>query len=260
MDGDARLVQAEQHRFGLHALDAQADDVGHPVDRVAAHGHPGRPPRPPRPDRSVWRRAASLRRRAAPARPELGRGGPEADGRQHVLQPGPAGPLLLAADQERLEPQAPADDQRADAGRAAQLVGGDRHQVGAEPLEVEGTCPAAATASTWTGMPRRRQRSTTSATGWTVPTSWLAHWQWTRAGGRPWWVRHRSMAACDRVHGSMRPGAVDGDGDHRARPGPRRRGPPSAPPRRRPPAPGRLRVAPHTAALMASVPPEVNTT
>ena len=30
-----------------------------------------------------------------------------------------------------------------------------------------------------------RHRSTTSATGCTVPTSWLAHWQCTSAGARP---------------------------------------------------------------------------
>ncbi len=38
MDGDPGLVQAEQDRLGLHPVDAQADDVGHPVDRVAEGG------------------------------------------------------------------------------------------------------------------------------------------------------------------------------------------------------------------------------
>src|SRR3546814_7269893 len=40
--------------------------------------------------------------------------------------------------------------------------------------------PAAAQASTWTSTPRSRQAATTSATGCTVPTSWLPHCTWTR--------------------------------------------------------------------------------
>ena len=76
--------------------------------------------------------------RQAPGRGE-GRGRrAETDGPGHVLQSGPPGPFLLAADQERIDAQSPTDDQGADAGRAAELVGGHRDQVGAERPEVEG--------------------------------------------------------------------------------------------------------------------------
>ena len=44
-----------------------------------------------------------------------------------------------------------------------------------------GTWPTAWAASTWTSTPRSRHAATTSATGWTVPTSWLPHWTWTSA-------------------------------------------------------------------------------
>ena len=40
----------------------------------------------------------------------------------------------------------------------------------------------AAAASTCTVTPASRHSSTTSCTGWSVPTSWLAHWQCTSAG------------------------------------------------------------------------------
>ncbi len=52
------------------------------------------------------------------------------------------------------------------------------------PARSRSRWPQAAAASTWTGTPAARQAATTSATGWTVPTSWLAHWQCTSAGGR----------------------------------------------------------------------------
>ena len=64
------------------------------------------------------------------------------------------------------------------------LWAADRDQVGVEGSPGRAaTCPAAAAASTWTSTPASRASSTTSATGWRVPTSWLAHWQCTRAGG-----------------------------------------------------------------------------
>ena len=105
------------------------------------------------------------------------------------------------------------------AGRAAELVGRHRHQVGAEPVEVEGDVPGGGGR---VDVDRHAEAagssSTTSATGWTVPTSWLAHWQWTSAGARPWSGRQRSMAVVHRL--DLDPTqAVDGDGDHRAGPG-----------------------------------------
>ncbi len=123
----------------------------------------------------------------------------------HVLQSGPAGPLLLTTDHERLDSEPPPDDQGTDAGWAAHLVGRHRHEVGAEAHRGR--------AARGRPRPRRRRgraapaarhRSTTSATGWVVPTSWLAHWQWTTDGPRPYSARHRSRASSTAA-GSMRP-------------------------------------------------------
>lgn len=52
-------------------------------------------------------------------------------------------------------------------------------------------------ASTSSGTPAARHRSATSATGWTVPTSWFADWRHTSA------VSDRSAAATSR--GATRP-------------------------------------------------------
>ena len=62
-----------------------------------------------------------------------------------------------------------------------------------------GTCPQAAAASTWTVTPASRHSATTSSTGWRVPTSWLPHWQCTRAGrGRVSdGKRSRSASTCN---------------------------------------------------------------
>ena len=120
-----------------------------------------------------------------------------------------------------------------------------------------GTWPQAAAASTCTVTPASRQSSTTSCTGWRVPTSWLPHWQCTSAGrGRP----RRPQALPDGV--DVEPTRrVHADLLGRRGPRPRRRGRRSARRRRRARArPGAARVAPQTAALIASVPPEVKTT
>ncbi len=140
MDGDARLIETQQHRFGLDPFDAQADDVGEAVDRIAEDGHPvdllGDAPQP------VGLGAGGLLFAGHHARRrELGGRGPEPDGRHHVLQPGPPSPFLFATDQQRLDPEPPSHDEGADPGRAAELVGRHRHQVGAEPLDVEGQVP-----------------------------------------------------------------------------------------------------------------------
>ena len=65
-------------------------------------------------------------------------GGAQSDDRGHVLEPGAPGPLLVAAEQQRPQPQPTPHEQRADARRTAELVGADRQQVGAEVVEVDG--------------------------------------------------------------------------------------------------------------------------
>ena len=55
-----------------------------------------------------------------------------------VLQPGPPGPLLVAAHEQRAQPHPAPHQQRAGAGRAAHLVGAHAHQVGAEVGEGHG--------------------------------------------------------------------------------------------------------------------------
>ena len=71
--------------------------------------------------------------------------------------------------------------QRADADRAADLVPGDGHGVQPGSLEVHRQEPKAWTASEWTGIAAPGRRSTISATGWTLPTSLLAHITVTKA-------------------------------------------------------------------------------
>ena len=68
---------------------------------------------------------------------ELGGGGTEPDDGGDVLDARSAASFLGAADQERGQAHPPSHQQRGRAFRAAQLVGGDRAQVGAEPGEVE---------------------------------------------------------------------------------------------------------------------------
>ncbi len=119
-----------------------------------------------------------------------------------------------------------------------------------------GTWPHAAAASTCTMTPASRQSPTTSWTGWSVPTSWLPHWQCTSAGRGSAGSCRRSRRAST----SSRPSASTPI-SRLARRGPRHRGRRSARRRRRARArPGAARVAPQTAALMASVAPEVKTT
>ena len=111
---------------------------------------------------------------------------PQPDDRGHVLEPGPPGPLLVAADEQRPQPQPAAHEQRADARRAAELVGADRQQVGAEVVEVDrarGRRPGPRRRAR--ARPRSRHAATTSATGCSVPTSWLPHCTCTSAGVGP---------------------------------------------------------------------------
>ena len=69
---------------------------------------------------------------------QLGHGGAEAGGGGDLLDPGPPVPFLGAAEQEGREAQTPPDQQGADPPRAAELVGGDRAEVGAQGGEVDG--------------------------------------------------------------------------------------------------------------------------
>ena len=68
-------------------------------------------------------------------------------------------------------------------GRAARRTCGaltDSKSAPSAPKST-GTWPTACAASTCTSTPRSRHAATTSATGCTVPTSWLAHWTCTSA-------------------------------------------------------------------------------
>ena len=83
--------------------------------------------------------------------------------RGHVLDAAAPRALLRATEHERREPQTAPHEERAGALRAAELVRGDRAEVGAEAEKSTGACPAAAHASTWTMTSRSRACSTTSA-------------------------------------------------------------------------------------------------
>ena len=71
-------------------------------------------------------------------RAQFGAGGAERHDRRYVLETGAPGPFLIAADEERFDAQATPHQQRADAGRAAELVRAHRQQVGAQRREVDG--------------------------------------------------------------------------------------------------------------------------
>ena len=138
-------------------------------------------------------------RRGGPATASAAAAGAEPDGARDVLQTRPPAPLLLAADQERVDPESTAQDERPDPGGPAQFVGRDRHQVGAERLEVErARGRRRPPRRRGRGYPARGSRATTPATSWTVPTSWLADWQCTSAGGRPCSAEERATASADR--------------------------------------------------------------
>src|SRR5665213_714392 len=136
MDGHPGLVQAQQDRLGLHTVDAEAHDVRHPPVGVAV-GVDG-VDRGGRVQQMVGAPAGGRGLGVDPSRlGQDGRRRTESDGASHVLQAGPTSPLLLAPHEQRVDPEAPAHDQCTHAGRATELVGGHRYQVGAETLEVE---------------------------------------------------------------------------------------------------------------------------
>ena len=86
---------------------------------------------------SVSRRAVAASRLQLARLRERRRRGAEADDAEHVLEAAPSGALLRAADDERLEADAPTNDEGTDAGWASELVGADRDEVGAERIEVQ---------------------------------------------------------------------------------------------------------------------------
>ena len=86
-----------------------------------------------------------------------------------------------------VQPTSRAEQQRADAGRAAELVPGRRSaRRRREAAKSTGTWPTAWIASVWNGMPRSAASAASSATGCTVPTSLLAHIAVTTAISSPW--------------------------------------------------------------------------
>ena len=243
--------------------DAQADEVGQatparrgpttstPSTVRARRDHVGRSgggPSPPRP-----------RDAALPVVPGQGGGG-RAEGQQgrDRLEPGPPPPFLLAADEQRLEAAAPPHDQRpAPRARRPSLWALTLTRSAPSAARSIGTCPQAAAASTCTVTPSSRHRATDVVDrleGADLVVGPLAVHQ-----RGPGWSRS-TQPGPERV--DVEPaGAVDRD-----RLGRRRAG--------RGVADGRVlhagaqhrrsraaaRAAPQTAALMASVAPEVKTT
>ena len=151
VDGDARPVQPDEHRLGLHPVHAEADQRG-----GASPPGPGPTTSPPRRPSAasttdaICRRAvaARVRRPAAPLGQRRGRGAEGEEGRQR-LEPGAAPALLLPAHEEGVEPAAAPHDQRAGAGHPAELVRADADQVGVERGQVQ---------SARARRPRRRRR------------------------------------------------------------------------------------------------------
>ena len=68
---------------------------------------------------------------------QSGCGGAEADDPEHVLETATRCPLLGTAEDERLDAQPPAYEERSCPGRSPELVGADGEQVGTELVEVD---------------------------------------------------------------------------------------------------------------------------
>ena len=175
------------------------------------------------------------------------RGGAEADDTDDVLASRPPAALLTAAAHQRRQRHGGIDDERADAGRSAELVRRERQQMHAERAKSTVILPAACTASQCTSAPCRRAKATMSATGCSTPSRcWPA-------SPRPAPARRMRRASppahrggrCRRVSTGMisaRSGACSTDACSTAETSTRRR------------------PAPRSASAFASVPPPVNTT
>ena len=234
---------------GSMPVDAEAHEVGEPVDRVAVDLRRRR-------GRRRGQDARSVRRRLVGA--SLGQGGGQRPRRRRPSRRWPA------RSRSRRAGPAPGRRRRAASAAAARGARAAAPMPGGPPIlwaltlsrsaprssKSIGTCPAAWAASTWTSTPRSRQAATTSATGWSVPTSWLPHCRWTSAvSGR---------IAADHLVGVDPPEAVAADHRHLVTVGGR-----GAPPSARWPGTttwSPRSVAPRTAYAMASVAPLVNTT
>ena len=171
--------------------------------------------------------------------------------------PGPPAPLLHPPDQQRLETQPAPDDQGPGPGGPAELVGAHRDQVGVEAGQVEVDVAAGGggvhvdrhPGRTAERPPPRPPAGPCPPRGWPTGSA-------------------RAPAGARRGGPGPRPAPPGRSGPGRRRGGARRR--PAARRRRAhsecstaaqsTAAPGRARVAPQTAALAASVPPEVKTT
>ena len=257
--GDAGLVEAEQHGLGLDAVDAEADEVGEPVDGVAVDAHAVERRRTAASTRSVSRRAASAsaaeravgrQRRGTPRR------GRRAPARSRARPGGPAPGRRRSSSGAQAQPAA--HEQRAGAGRAAELVAADRQQVGAELVEVDRHVA---------GGLRRRRRAPARPRSRHARHDLGHRLDACRPRGCP---TARGPARCRAAIGGRaprrrRPGRGASTPDH----GDRRRAPASSPrlAHRRVLDRGQhdlvrgpRSAAPHTAAAMASVAPLVNTT
>ncbi len=138
MHGDAGLVEPEQHRLGFDAGDPEAHDVRQPSVAVAVERDAGdlgsaidellgEPP-------GRLFLALETGRQSA-------RGGAPADDRRHVLEAGPARPLLVAAEQQRADAKTAPHEQRADSGRSPHLVRAHGQQIDAEVVELDRHVP-----------------------------------------------------------------------------------------------------------------------
>ena len=123
----------------------------------------------------------------------------------HVEGAGADVALLAAAVQQRRAGDVPAEQQGADADRAAQLVAGDGQRGGAAGGEVDRDLPDRLDG---VGVERHAvpaASAASSATGWTVPTSLFAHMTVTRAISSPCAASSAASAA-----GWIRPSSSTG--------------------------------------------------
>ena len=236
VDGDAGPVQPDEDGLGLHAVHAEADQVGQPGLR-----RPGPTTSTPSTASAASTTEAICRRAAAAsvviAAPvfagQRGRRGAEGEQGRERLEPGPAPAFLLAAHEQGIEPAATPDDQRTGAGHPSELVRADADQVGVERGEVHRDVPAGGggvDVDGDAGLPAQRDHLVHRLERPDLVVGPLAvHQRRARAGnptaGAP--AAHRPRAAPRRRRRCPRwaPGA------------PRRHGPPSAPRRRRARAP-----------------------
>jgi hypothetical protein len=131
---DAVLVEREQDRLGLDAVDPDAQQV-----RECVVGIGGAESGDARDVLGHFRGTRDERtlRRALGGEVDGGAHRAEADPRRNVLDAGAPRPFLRAPDDQRIESQPAPYEQSARAFRSAHLVRGDRAQVGVERAEVD---------------------------------------------------------------------------------------------------------------------------